>query len=166
MIKKNFEKGIQYIMAFIIYVFSISCQGPLAGEEIEFITNNVYKDLTSEANRIVMKTKKSNWTFKNVRYNDTIANLSNGKFYKIYHDGEILDTLFSYKTEQINDKWVTEIRGSFFFINCENPRDKNEPKIITVDITENISKEKRVLLVELINLDTENYFIIEQNPFQ
>ncbi|NMB49460.1 MAG: hypothetical protein GX997_03220 [Bacteroidales bacterium] len=164
MIKKIFAKDIQYLMAFILYLFSVSCQGPLEGEKIEFITPNVYKDLSPEATQIVMRTEKSNWTFQDVQYNDTIADLSTGKFYKINHDEDITDTSFSYETKKVNNKWVTEITGSFFSITSESPENKNEPTVITVDITENTSKEKKVLLVQLINLDTGSYFRIEQNP--
>ena len=163
MIRKISTKDIQYLMAFILYLFSVSCQGPLEGEEIEFITPNVYKDLSPEATRIEMKTKKSNWKFENVQYNDTIADLFTGKIYKIEH-GEITAPSFSYEAKTVNNKWVTEIKGSFFSITSESPRDKNEPTVITVDITENRSKEKRVLLVKLLDLDAGNYFRIEQNP--
>lgn len=164
MIKIIFTKGLQYLlMAFILYLFSVSCQGPLAGEEVKFITSNVYTDLSPEATRIEIKTEKNNWTFHNVQYNDTIVNLSTGNIYKIDH-GEVTDPSFSYDEKTINNKSVTEIKGSFFSITSESPRNKDDPKVITVDITENRSKEKRVLLVQLINLDTGNYFRIEQNP--
>lgn len=46
----------------------------------------------------------------------------------------------------------------------ESSKNNIEPVVITVDITENTSKEKRVLLVQLINLDTGSFFRIEQNP--
>lgn len=163
MIKKNFAKSISYLMALVLSVFSISCQGPLAGEEVKFITPNVYKDLSPEATRIVMKTENSNWMFHDVQYNDTIADLSTGKIYKIEH-GEVTAPSFSYETKTLNYKWVTEIKGSFFSITSESPGNKNEPTVITVDITENATKEKRVLLVQLMNLDAGNYFRIEQNP--
>ena len=159
MIKNNFSKDIQYLMAFIFYLFSVSCIGPLEGEIIEFITPNVYKDLSPEATRIEMKTKKGNWMFEYVHYNDTIVNI-----YYTANGGEIIDPSFSYNKKTLKDKRVTEITGSFFYIKSESPSNKNEPTVITVDITENTSKEKRVLLVVLINLDRENYFRIEQNP--
>lgn len=164
MIKKILTKGTPYLMAFILCIFSISCQGPLEGNTIEFITPNVYNDLSPEATRIVMKTEKNNWRFLNVQYNDTVAVLSTGKIHKINHDGDIADPSFSYETKTINHKEVTKIRGSFFSITSESSTDKNEPVVITVDIAENTTKEKRVLLVQLLNLDTGNYFKIEQNP--
>jgi len=164
MIRNISAKDIQYLIAFILYLFSVSCQGPLEGEKIEFITPNVYKDLSPEATRIEIKTEKSNWTFQYVQYNDTIANLSTGNIHKIDHDGDITDPSFSYETKTLNNKWVTDITGSFFSIKSESPRNKNEPAVITVDITENRSKEKRVLLVQLLNLDRGGYFRIEQNP--
>ena len=37
------------------------------------------------------------------------------------------------------------------------------PAVITVDIAENRSKEKRILLVQLTDLDAGGYFRIEQN---
>ncbi len=159
MIKNIFSKDILYLIAFIFYLFSISCIGPLEGEKIEFITRNVYKDLPPEAIRIEMKTKKSNWMFDSVHYNDTIVNLH----YIEYDEGDITDPSFSYKTTTLKNKWVTEITGSFFYIKSERSRNNNEPTVITVDITENRSKEKRVLLVQLLNLDRPNYFRIEQN---
>lgn len=47
-------------MTLLLSVFSVSCQVPLAGEEVKFITPNVYKDLSPEATRIIMKTENSN----------------------------------------------------------------------------------------------------------
>lgn len=67
MIKKIFAKSISYLMALVLSVFSISCQGPLAGEEVKFITPNVYKDLSPEATRIVMKTENSNWIVTSIQ---------------------------------------------------------------------------------------------------
>lgn len=136
--KKNFTKGIQYLMAFILYLFSVSCQDPFVGEEVKFITPNIYKDLFPDATRIEMKTEKSNWKFEDVQYNDTIADLFIGKIYKIEH-GEVTDPSFSYDAKTVNNKWVTEIKGSFFSIVSESPRDKDEPTVITVDITENLA---------------------------
>ena len=163
MIKKNFTKGIQFLMAIILYVFSISCQGPLAGEEIEFITPNVYEDVSPEATQIVMKTKNTSWIFTDVQYNDTIADISTGRISKI-NRGEVIDKSFSYDTKRVDNKSVTEITGSFFSITSERSNNDNEPVVITVDITENTSKEKRVLFVQLLNLDAGSYFRIEQNP--
>ncbi|WP_148038933.1 hypothetical protein [Proteiniphilum sp. X52] len=163
--KKEVTTGIQFLMAFILYLFSVSCEGPLAGEEVKFLTPNVYKDLPPEATRIEMKTENRNWTFQYVQYNDTIVDLSTGNINKIEH-GKVTDPSFSYDTKTVNNRSVTEIKGSFFSIISESPgpRDKNEPTVITVDLTENRSKEKRVLLVQLISLDTGGYFRIEQNP--
>ncbi len=64
----------------------------------------------------------------------------------------------------VENKWITEIAGSFFNVTSESSKNNIEPVVITVDITENTSKEKRVLLVQLINLDTGSFFRIEQNP--
>ena len=150
-------------MPFLLYLFSGGCQSPLAGEEIKFLTPNVYKNLSSEAARIEIKTEKSNWRFKDVQYNDTIADLLNEKIYKIEH-GEVKDPSFSYESKTVNNQRVTEIKGSFFSIISErSPRDKNMPTVITVDIAENRSKEKRILLVQLMDLDAGGYFRIEQN---
>ena len=110
-----------------------------------------------------MRTEKSNWTFHNVQYNDTIADLASGRISKINH-GEVKDTSFSYETKQVKNQLVVEITGSFFTIRSESPENKSEPTVITVDITENTSNENKVLLVQLINLDTGSYFRIEQNP--
>ena len=159
MIKNNFSKDIQYLMAFIFYLFSLSCMGPIEGEKIEFITPSVYKDLSPKAIRIEMKTKKSNWMFDSVNYNDTIVNLH----YIDYDERDITDPSFSYKTSTLKNKWVTEITGSFFYIKSERSKNNHEPTVITVDITENRSKDKRVLHVQLLNLDRPNYFRIEQN---
>jgi len=156
--------GIQFLMAIILCAFSISCQGPLEGEIIEFTTPNEFKELPPEATRIVMKTKENNWRYEYVQYNDTIVNISTGRIAKINHDGDIIDPTFSYDTKMVENKWITEIAGSFFNITSESSKNNIEPVVITVDITENTSKEKRVLLVQLINLDTGSFFRIEQNP--
>lgn len=158
MIKKNYTKSIQFFLALTFYLFGISCQGPLEGEKIEFITPNVYKDLPPEATRIIMKTKNTDWGFIDVQYNDTIAELSTGRISKINH-GEVIDTTFSYK----NKKGMAMITGSFFTIKCQRPENKNAPKVITVDIAENNSNEKRVLLVQLLDLDAGSFFRIEQS---
>lgn len=163
MLNKIFAKDAQYLLAFILYLFCVNCQGPLEGENIEFLTPNIYKDLSPKATRIVMRTEKSNWTFHNVQYNDTIADLASGRISKINH-GEVKDTSFSYETKQVKNQLVVEITGSFFTIRSESPENKSEPTVITVDITENTSNENKVLLVQLINLDTGSYFRIEQNP--
>ena len=163
MIVKNFTKGIYYLMAVLLYAFSISCQGPLEGERIEFITPNVYTDLSPVATQIVMKTKNTSWIFTDVQYNDTIADISTGKIYKINHS-EVIDKFFSYDTKRVDNNSITEITGSFFSITSERSNNDNEPVVITVDITENTSQEKRVLLVQLINLDTGSFFRIEQDP--
>ena len=89
------------------------------------------------------------------KYNDTIADLSARKIYKINHDENITDPSFSYDTKNLNNNRITEITCSFFSLTSESPENKNEPTVITVHITENRSKEKRVLLVKLLNLDTE-----------
>ena len=150
-------------MASALCLFSMNCVGPLAGEEIKFLTPNIYEDLSPKAARIEIKTEKSNWRFKDVQYNDTIADLLNEKIYKIEH-GEVKDPSFSYESKTVNNQRVTEIKGSFFSIISErSPRDKNMPAVITVDIAENRSKEKRILLVQLTDLDAGGYFRIEQN---
>lgn len=164
MMKKIVDQDIQYLTVFILCLFSLNCQGPLEGDNIEFITPNVYNDLSSEAAQIVIRTEKSNWTFQDVQYNDTIVDLSTGKIHKVGHDGDITDPSFSYDTRVLNNNRITKITGSFFSITSESPMNKNEPTVITVEITENRSKEKRVLHVQLLNLDTGGYFRIEQNP--
>ena len=83
--KKDVTTGIQFLMAIILYASSVSCQGPPAGEEVEFLTPNIYNDWSPDAARIVMKTKNSNWIFQQVQYNDTIVTLSTGNIYKIEH---------------------------------------------------------------------------------
>lgn len=162
MIEKIFTKGIQYIMLLVLFVFSISCQGPLVGEEIEFITPNEYKDLSSDPANLVIKTKNGGWSFDRVHYNDTTVNLSTGEIHKV-NFGKVTDPKFSYSTKTLNNKSITEISGSFFTITSERLNNSNEPIVITVDITENTSNEKRVLLVELLHLDSGGFFRIEQN---
>jgi hypothetical protein len=163
MIKKIFAKDIQYLIAFILYLLSVSCQGPLAGEPITFTTPNVYTDLPSEATQIEIKTKTSEWTFLSVQYNDTIVDFLAEKIYKL-NQAEIEDASFSYDAKELNNKWVTTITGSFFSIISEQSNNNNEQAVITVDITENRSEEKRVLMVRFLNLDRGNFFRIEQNP--
>lgn len=160
--KTILPKEISYLIAITLYLFSVNCQGPLEGERIKFLTPSVFKDLDPTATRIVMKTENSNWIYENVQYNDTIAEISTGKIYKV-ENGKVIDPSFSYNTKTVNKKWITEIKGSFFTITSESTRDKNEPTVITVDITENTSKEKRVLIVQLLSLDSGSFFKIEQN---
>lgn len=79
--KKISIKVMQYLMAPALCLLIINCVGPLGGEEIKFLTSNVYEDLSPKAARIEIITEKSGWTFTHVQYNDTIAYLPSGGIY-------------------------------------------------------------------------------------
>ncbi len=57
-----------------------------------------------------------------------------------------------------------EDKRFILFLTSESSRYKNEPTVITIDISKNRSAEKTVLLIQLLKFDAENYFRIEQNP--
>lgn len=162
---KNSEIYFVVFLVAAVLLFN-SCYGPIEGDDIIFVTQNTYKDLPPDAAQIILKTEKYNWGFDKVQYNDTVVTLSDGKFNRINHGPFENDPSFSYVSKQVDYKTKVTITGSFFSILTEMPRgvsSQNAPVVITVNISENKSKDKRMLLVSLMNTDNENYFLIEQN---